>query len=89
MNKKYPCQIYFSIQQSFNVKQYICNTCHSKVITGKLPCQAIGNNRYVDEIPMELSSLEKQEQILIAQQIVFEKIVYVYLHLLSYQLNKF
>ena len=44
------------------------------------------NNTYVDEIPTEL---EKQEQILIAQRIVFKKIVYVYLHLLSYHLNKF
>ena len=33
------------------------------------------NNMYVDEIPTELSSLEKREQILIAQRIVFEKIV--------------
>ena len=30
---------------------------------------------YVDGIPTELSSLEKLEQIRIAQQIVFEKIV--------------
>ena len=89
INKKYPCQTYFNIQQSFDGKQYICNTCHSKVITGKLPCQAVVNNTYVDEIPTELSSLEKQEQILIAQRIVFKKIVYVYLHLLSYHLNKF
>ena len=33
------------------------------------------NNMNVDEIPTELSSLEKREQILIAQRIVFEKIV--------------
>ena len=49
--------------------------CHSKGIKGKLPCQAVVNNMYVDEIPRELSSLEKLEQILIAQRIVFEKIV--------------
>ena len=33
------------------------------------------NNRYVDEIPTELSSPEKLEKILIAQQIEFEKTV--------------
>ena len=33
------------------------------------------NNMHVDEIPRELFSLEKLEQILIAQRIVFEKIV--------------
>ena len=54
----------------------ICNTCHSEVIKGKLPSQAVMNNMHVDEIPQtELSSLEKREQILIAQRIVFEKIV--------------
>ena len=74
LNKKYPCQTYFNIQQSFDGKQYVWNTCHSKVIKGKLPCQAIVN-MYVDGIPTELSSLEKLEQIRIAQQIVFEKIV--------------
>ena len=56
INKKYPCQTYFNIQHSFDGKQYICNTCHSKVIKGKLPCQAEANNMYVDEIPTELSS---------------------------------
>ena len=33
------------------------------------------NNMHVDEIPTELSSLEKLEQILITQRIVFEKTV--------------
>ena len=75
INEKYPCQTYFNIQQSFDGKQYICNTCHSKVIKGKLPCQAVVNNMYVDEIPTELSSPEKLDQILIAQRKVFEKIV--------------
>ena len=34
-----------------------------------------GNDMHVDDIPVELSSLEKLEQILVAQRIVFEKIV--------------
>ena len=44
-------------------------------IRGKLPYQAVVNNMYVEEKPTELSSLEILEQILIAQRIVFEKIV--------------
>ena len=70
-----PCQTYFNIQQLFDEKKYVCNTCRSKVIKGKLPCQTVVSNMYMDEIPRELSSLEKLEQILIAQQIVFEKIM--------------
>ena len=48
-------------------------TCHSKVVKGKIPCQAVYNDMSVDEIPAELALLEKLEQILIAQRIVFEK----------------
>ena len=58
-----------------NDKEYICKTCHSKVIKGKVPCQAVYNDMFADDIPTELSTLEKLEQILIAQRIVFEKIV--------------
>ena len=65
----------FTEKLSFDNKKYICKTCHSKVIKGKVPCQAVYNNMFVDDIPTELSTLEKLEQILIAQRIVFEKIV--------------
>lgn len=68
-------QNYFSILTSFDGKEYICKTCHRKVLQGKLPCQAVVNNMHVDEIPTVFSSLNKLEQILIAQRIVFEKIV--------------
>ena len=39
------------------------------------PCQAVYNDMFLDDIPTELSSLEKLEQVLIAQRIVFEIIV--------------
>ena len=42
---------------------------------GQKPCQAIVNNLFVDENPAELAVLEKLKQILIAQRIVFEKIL--------------
>ena len=65
----------FTEKLSFDNKEYICKTCHSKVIKGKAPCQAVYNDMFADDIPTELSTLEKLEQILIAQRIVFEKIV--------------
>lgn len=70
----YPWQDLLSIQTSFDGKEYICKTCHSKAIKGRIPCQAAVNNLYVDDIPTELESLKKLEQILIAKRIVFEKI---------------
>ena len=65
----------FTNTASFDSKEYICTTCHSKVVKGKIPCQAVYIDMSVDEIPAELALLEKLEQILIAQRIVFEKIV--------------
>lgn len=73
--KRYPSQHLFNVQISFDGKIYICNTCHSKAIQGKVPCQATVNNLYVDDVPTELRSLKKLEQIIIARRIVFEKIV--------------
>ena len=61
---------------SFDNKEYICKTCHSKVVVkGRIPCQAVYNDMSVDETPPKLALLEKLEQILIAQRIVFEKII--------------
>ena len=60
----------FSDRLLFDNKEYICKTCHSKIIKGKVPCQALHNDMFVDDTPTELSSLENLEQILIAQRIV-------------------
>ena len=65
----------FTDIKSFDDKHYICKTCHSKVLKGQVPCQAVCNKLCVDDLPPELSLLEKLEQILIAQRIVFEKII--------------
>ena len=75
VKSKYNSQQFFTDTKSFDGKEYICKTCHPKVSKGNLPCQAVYNNLYVDKIPEELSTLEKLEQILIAQRIVFQKIV--------------
>ena len=71
----YPSQKYFNRRKSYDNKEYICKTCHSKVIKGKLPCQAVINDMYIDEIPQELASLAKLEQILVSKRIVFQKII--------------
>ena len=34
----------FTHKLSFDNKEYICKTCHSKVIKGKIPCQTVCNN---------------------------------------------
>ena len=72
---KYSVQNCFMVQCSFDGNEYICKTCHIKLLKSQLPCQAAVNNLFVDETPAELAALEKLEQILIAQRIVFEKIV--------------
>ena len=51
----------FTEKLSFDNKEYICKTCHSKVIKGKVPCQAVYNDMFVDDIPTELLTIEKLE----------------------------
>ena len=72
---KYVKQHLFTGKMSFDKKEYICKTCHSKLLKEQVPCQAVYNKLMVDETPPELECLEKLEQILISQRIVFEKIV--------------
>ena len=69
----YPSQDIFKIQSSYDGKEYICKTCHSKAIQGRLLCQAIVNNLNVDDVPTELGNLKKLEQILIAHASYLKK----------------
>ena len=54
---KYPRQDCFMLQCSFDGKNYICKTCHAKLLKGQQPCQAVVNNLFVDETPTELAAL--------------------------------
>ena len=65
----------FTDVPSFDNEQYICNTCHSKLMKGKIPCQAVYNKLQMDQAPPELEELRKLESILVAQRLVFQKIV--------------
>ena len=55
---------------------YICNTCHATIKKkNKTPCQAVYNNLAVDDVPPELGTVERLEQILVSQRSIFQKIV--------------
>lgn len=62
ITSNYPHQHIFTKQESYD-EEYICKTCHSKMIRGKVPCQAVVNNLDIDDIPTELNSLKKLQQI--------------------------
>ena len=65
----------FTDASSFDNIDYICNTCHLKAIKGKMPCQAVCNKLQIDEAPPEPNVLRKLESVLIAQRLVFQKII--------------
>jgi len=45
--------------QSFDGKEYICTTCHSKLKNGKIPPQAVSNNLQVFDLPESISALRR------------------------------
>ena len=71
----YDCQEAFTDVSSYDGNQYICFTCHSKLIKRIIPCQATCNKLKLVDIPPELASLRKLESILVSQRLIFEKIV--------------
>ena len=70
----YPRDIFTGIMSFDNVK-YICVTCHLKAKKGQIPCQAVCNKIDIDEIPSELEALRKLESVLVAQRLVFKRLL--------------
>ena len=58
-----------------NISQWICNSCHSKLMRGKMPSDAIANNLNLDESAEELTCLNDIEHALICQIMPFMSIV--------------
>lgn len=54
---------------------WICFTCHRKILSGKLPAEAVANCMNLEDIPPELSNLNNMEQHLIAMHIPFMKVM--------------
>ena len=71
----YPSPDILKIQSSYDGKEYICKTCHSKPMQGRIPCQAIVNSLNVDNVPNDLGNLKKLKQIIIAQGFVLAKVI--------------
>ena len=75
-NDKYQIQRddIFTIVTSFDGKQYICHTCHRKLLKGIIPCQAIRNKLQVFHLPNDISDLRKLEKAIISKRILFKKV---------------
>ena len=77
--RKFQCSAYprdiFTEIMSFDNVEYICGTCHLKAKKGQIPCQAVCEKLDIDEMPSELEALRKLESVLVAQRLVFQKIV--------------
>lgn len=62
------------IVQSYDNREYICHTCNSKLLKGRIPCQAVSNSLRVEELPKEFRDLRKLEKVVIAKRLLFKKI---------------
>ena len=64
----------FSLINSFDGKQYICHTCHRKLLKGNVPCQAVWNKLEVCHLPSEFNDLRKLEKAIISRRLLFKKV---------------
>ena len=55
-------------------KQYICITCHKKLLKETVPAQAVCNNLQIFELPSSFRDLRKFEKIIIAKRLLFKKV---------------
>ena len=54
-------------------KQYICITCHKKLLKGTVPAQAVCNNLQIFELSSRFHDLRKLEKIIIAKQLLLKR----------------
>jgi len=75
-NNKYQVdhKIFDSRLSSFDGLEYICKTCHQKLLKKKVPCQAVFNDLKLFDFPVEFQNIRKLEKILISKRILFKKV---------------
>lgn len=53
---------------------WICKTCHRKILSGKIPAEAVVNKMNLESLPNELKDLNSLERQLISLHIPFMKV---------------
>ena len=61
--------------KSIDGKVYVSKTCHLQVSKSQVPCLAVANNVYLDEIPEAIKILNKLETHLLRKMLFFKKVV--------------
>ena len=59
---------------SFDGRQYICHTCHKRLLKGNIPCQAVCNKLEVFKLPSDIPELRKLEKAVISRRLLFKKV---------------
>ena len=59
--------------RSFDNNFYICKTCHIKIKKAQVPCQAVYNKLFVDDVPEEISFLNQLGLFLECERILLKK----------------
>ena len=66
--------VFYSRVKSFDSLEYICRTCHSKLLKNKIPAQAVCNDLRIFNLPERFSDIRKLEKIIISKRILFKKV---------------
>ena len=61
--------------RSIDGKVYVSKTCHLQVSKSQVPCLAVANDVYLDEIPEAIKILNKLETHLLRKMLFFKKVV--------------
>ena len=67
-------ELFLSRVSSYDGKEYICLTCHFKLLKKNMPCQAVYNKLQNFELPREFADLRKLEKVIIAKRLLYKRI---------------
>ena len=72
--EKYP-DFYFAHIHPGDEVEYICITCDSYLIKGKIPSQAVCNKLETYNVPNHFDDMRLLEKVLVAQRLLFKKVI--------------
>ena len=65
------------IVMSYDGNYYICNTCDKALRSKRMPCQAVANRLFVEDLPKQFQGFNMFERLLASRRILFKKVTVI------------
>ena len=62
---------------SYDGNHYICNTCDKALRNNRMPCQAVANRLFVEDLPKQFQGINRLERLFALRRVLFKKVTVI------------